>query len=61
MNSLAELFRPLSWLRAGALAAITISAAGCSADTTRFGDQRGGQGEATGSIPSAQGAPVGHV
>ena len=61
MNSSAELFRPLSWLRVSALAAITISAAGCSADTTRFGDQRGGQGEVTGSIPSAQGAPVGHV
>jgi murein DD-endopeptidase MepM/ murein hydrolase activator NlpD len=61
MNSSAELFRPLSWLRASALALITISAAGCSADTTRFGDSRSGQGEATGSIPSGQGAPVGHV
>jgi murein DD-endopeptidase MepM/ murein hydrolase activator NlpD len=58
MNSLAELFRSLSWLRALALALITIGAAGCSAESTRFGDPRS---EATGSIPSGQGAPVGHV
>jgi murein DD-endopeptidase MepM/ murein hydrolase activator NlpD len=61
MSSLAELFPSLSWLRASALALITIGAAGCSADTTRFGDSRSGQAEATGSIPSGQGAPVGHV
>ena len=61
MNSSAELFRALPWLRAGALALITISAAGCSAETARFGDPRSGQGEVTGSIPSGQGAPVGHV
>src|SRR5260370_9995534 len=57
MNSLAELLRSLSWLRAIALALITIGAAGCSADSTRFG----GQGEVTGSTPSGQAAPVGHV
>jgi murein DD-endopeptidase MepM/ murein hydrolase activator NlpD len=56
MNSLADLFRSLSWLRALALTLITIGAAGCSAESTRFGP-----GEATGSIPSGQGAPVGHV
>jgi murein DD-endopeptidase MepM/ murein hydrolase activator NlpD len=56
MNSLAELFRSLPWLRAIALALITIGAAGCSAESTRFGP-----GETTGSIPPGQGAPVGHV
>jgi murein DD-endopeptidase MepM/ murein hydrolase activator NlpD len=56
MNSLADFFRSLSWLRALALALITIGAAGCSAESTRFGP-----GETTGSIPSGQGAPVGHV
>jgi murein DD-endopeptidase MepM/ murein hydrolase activator NlpD len=61
MHSLAELFRSSS-LRAIALALITIGAAGCSAESTRFGDAgRGGQGEVTGSIASAQAAPVGHV
>jgi murein DD-endopeptidase MepM/ murein hydrolase activator NlpD len=61
MYSLAELFRSSS-LRAISLALITISAAGCSAESTRFGDAgRGGQGEDTGSIPSAQAAPVGRV
>jgi murein DD-endopeptidase MepM/ murein hydrolase activator NlpD len=65
MNSLAELFRSLSWLRASVLTLIAIGAAGCSADSTRFGESpyasHGGQGEVTGSIPSAQGAPVGRV
>jgi murein DD-endopeptidase MepM/ murein hydrolase activator NlpD len=61
MHSWAELFRSSS-RRAIALALITIGAAGCSAESTRFGDAgRGGQGEVTGSIPSAQAAPVGHV
>src|ERR1700694_5863494 len=57
--------RPLSSMRAIALALITVGAAGCSAESTRFGEipygSRGGQGEVTGSIPSGQGAPVGHV
>src|SRR5216684_5584276 len=65
MNSLAELFRSLSWLRAIALALITIGTAGCSAESTRFGESpyatRSGQGEVAGSIPAGQGAPVGHV
>jgi murein DD-endopeptidase MepM/ murein hydrolase activator NlpD len=65
MNPLAELFRSSSSLRAIALALITIGAAGCSAESTRFGENpnaaRGGQGEVTGSIPSGQAAPVGHV
>jgi murein DD-endopeptidase MepM/ murein hydrolase activator NlpD len=65
MNSLAELLRSLSWLRAIALALIAIGAAGCSAESTRFGEgpyaSRGGQGEITGSIPSGQAAPVGQV
>jgi murein DD-endopeptidase MepM/ murein hydrolase activator NlpD len=62
MHSLAELFRSSASLRAIALALITIGAAGCSAESTRFGDAgRGGQGEVTGSIPSAQAAPIGHV
>jgi len=62
MHSLAELFRSSWSLRAIALALITIGAAGCSAESTRFGDSgRGGQGEVTGSVAPAQGAPVGHV
>ncbi len=64
MNSWAELFRSSSSLRAIALALIAIGAAGCSADSTRFGEapyaSRGGQGEATGSV-SGQGAPVARV
>jgi murein DD-endopeptidase MepM/ murein hydrolase activator NlpD len=60
MNSLVGGLRPLSPLRAIALALVTIGVAGCSADTTRFGEgpARGGQGDATGSIGQA---PVGHV
>jgi murein DD-endopeptidase MepM/ murein hydrolase activator NlpD len=58
MHVLAELFRSSSSLRTIALALITISAAGCSADSTRFNT---GQGEVTGSIPPGQAAPVGRV
>jgi murein DD-endopeptidase MepM/ murein hydrolase activator NlpD len=69
MNDLAGLLRSTclqsclqSGLRAVALALITIGAAGCSAESTRFGDaSRGGQGEVTGSIPSGQAAPIGRV
>ena len=64
MNSWAELFRSSSSLRALALALIAVGAAGCSADSTRFGEapyaSRGGQGEVTGSV-SGQGAPVARV
>jgi murein DD-endopeptidase MepM/ murein hydrolase activator NlpD len=59
MNSLVELFD--SWPRAIALTLISIGAAGCSADSARFGEAPRAQGEVTGSIPPAQGAPVGHV
>jgi murein DD-endopeptidase MepM/ murein hydrolase activator NlpD len=63
MNSLIGLFRTLPWSRAVALGLVSISAAGCSADSSRFGEgpygSRGSQSEATGSI--GQGAPVGHV
>jgi murein DD-endopeptidase MepM/ murein hydrolase activator NlpD len=60
------LFRSLSWLRAVAPVLIAIGAAGCSAESARFGEapyaSRGGPGDATGSISSGQqGAPVGHV
>jgi murein DD-endopeptidase MepM/ murein hydrolase activator NlpD len=58
MNSLVELFD--SWPQAIALAFISIGAAGCSADSARFGEGPRAQGEVTGSIPVAQGA-VGHV
>jgi murein DD-endopeptidase MepM/ murein hydrolase activator NlpD len=65
MKSLAEWFRPLSWPRASALALIAVGAAGCSAESTRFGEApyaaRSGQGEVAGSSASGQGAPVGHV
>jgi len=54
MNSLIALLRSLPWLRALALALVSIGAAGCSAESARFGEapsaQRGGQSEATGSI-----------
>jgi murein DD-endopeptidase MepM/ murein hydrolase activator NlpD len=58
MHFLAELFRSSSSLRAIALALITIGAAGCSAESTRFNS---GQSEVTGSIQSGQAAPVGRV
>jgi murein DD-endopeptidase MepM/ murein hydrolase activator NlpD len=65
MNSLIELLRAVPWLRALALGLIAIGAAGCSGESTRFGESpyagRGGQGEVTGSVPSGQAAPVGHV
>jgi murein DD-endopeptidase MepM/ murein hydrolase activator NlpD len=65
MNSLIELLRALPWLRALALGLIAIGAAGCSGESTRFGEgpyaARGGQGEVTGSVPSGQAAPVGQV
>jgi murein DD-endopeptidase MepM/ murein hydrolase activator NlpD len=62
MNSSAGLLRSLSWLRAVALVPIAISAAGCSAESTRFGEAPyASRGDATGSISSGQGAPVGHV
>ena len=62
MNSLADLFRSSSW-RAIALALIAVGVAGCSAESSRFGESpyASRQGEVTGSIPPAQGAPVGHV
>jgi murein DD-endopeptidase MepM/ murein hydrolase activator NlpD len=61
MNSLIEFFRSSLWPRAIALALISIGAAGCSAESTRFGENSyAGRGEVTGSAPS-QGAPVGHV
>src|SRR5260370_612939 len=63
MNSLIALSRPLPWLRALALALVSIGAAGCSAESSRLGEAPyaapGSQSEATGSI--GQGAPVGHV
>jgi murein DD-endopeptidase MepM/ murein hydrolase activator NlpD len=64
MNSWAELFRSSSSVRAMVLALIAVGAAGCSADSTRFGEapsaSHGGQGDVTGSV-SGQGAPVGRV
>jgi murein DD-endopeptidase MepM/ murein hydrolase activator NlpD len=63
MKSLVELSRALS--RATALVLITVGTAGCSGETTRFGEgpyaSRSGQGEVTGSIQSGQAAPIGHV
>jgi hypothetical protein len=65
MNSLTGLFRSSPWPRAIALALVSIGAAGCSAESTRFGESpyaaRGGAGEVTGAIPSGQGAPAGRV
>ncbi len=58
-----EFFRSSAWPRAMALALVAISAAGCSVESGRFGEQtaRSGQGEVTGSIAPAQNAPVGRV
>jgi murein DD-endopeptidase MepM/ murein hydrolase activator NlpD len=63
MPSVVELLRSRS--RAVVLAAMAVSVAGCSADSTRFLDNpfasRSAPGEVTGSIPPAQAAPVGRV
>ncbi|HEY6254671.1 MAG TPA: peptidoglycan DD-metalloendopeptidase family protein [Xanthobacteraceae bacterium] len=61
---------PIEFLRSArprviVLTLVAIGAAGCSAESTRFGEQpyaaRSAQGEVTGSIPSGQAAPVGRV
>jgi LysM repeat protein len=65
MNSAVKLVRAWPWRRTLALALITIGVTGCSAESTRFGENaygpRTGQAEATGSVPSGQAAPVGRV
>jgi murein DD-endopeptidase MepM/ murein hydrolase activator NlpD len=65
MNSAVELVRAWPWRRTMVLALITIGVAGCSAESTRFAENpygpRTAQAEATGSVPSGQGAPVGRV
>jgi len=50
------------WSRAAVLA-LTVGVAGCSGDTSRFGDgnNRGGYPDSTGSLPPGQAAPVGRV
>jgi murein DD-endopeptidase MepM/ murein hydrolase activator NlpD len=50
------------WSRA-AMLALTVGVAGCSGDTSRFGDQSPYRGnpEATGSLPPAQAAPVSRI
>ena len=57
-----ELSRSPAWPRSAALVFIAISAAGCSADTTRFGDPFVSPyaAETTGSVPATQ-APVNRV
>jgi murein DD-endopeptidase MepM/ murein hydrolase activator NlpD len=65
MNSAVELVRAWPWRRTMVLALTTIGVAGCSAESTRFAENpygpRTAQAEATGSVPSGQGAPVGRV
>ena len=64
MNSSAGLLRSLSWLRSVALVPIAISAAGCSAESARFGEAPYAArrpGRRHGLDRSGQGAPVGHV
>jgi murein DD-endopeptidase MepM/ murein hydrolase activator NlpD len=61
MKSLAPLFRSSSCPRALAFALIGLGVAGCSADTTRFGEAGARGGDVTGSIASGTTAPVGHV
>ncbi len=66
MPTVVELLGSRSRPRAILLALIAVSAAGCSADTARFNESPyashgPGQGEATGSIPPGQAAPVGRM
>jgi murein DD-endopeptidase MepM/ murein hydrolase activator NlpD len=61
MKSLAK-FRSSSCPRTIALALIALGAAGCSAESTRFGESpNGAHGEVTGSVASSGAAPVGRV
>jgi murein DD-endopeptidase MepM/ murein hydrolase activator NlpD len=62
MSFAVELLRSQS--RALVLAGIAVGVAGCSADSTRFFDNftsRSASGEVTGSVASAQPAPIGRV
>src|SRR2546428_307620 len=64
MSSVVELLRSWSQPRALALAVIAVGAAACSAESTRFTDNPFAskpQGDATGSVPAAQTAPVARV
>ena len=61
MKSLAALFRSSSCPRAIAGALIALGAAGCSADSTRFGENSTGGYEATGSLAASGAAPVSRV
>src|SRR6266568_547442 len=64
MSCVVELLRSWSQPRALALAVIAMGAAACSAESTRFTDNPFAskpQGDATGSVPSAQPAPVARV
>jgi len=64
MSCVVELLRSWSQPRALALAVIAMGAAACSAESTRFTDNPFAskpQGDATGSVPAAQTAPVARV
>ncbi len=63
MSCVLELRRARSWPRAATLALLTIGVAGCSSESTRFGEYpySPSTAEATGSIPPAQAAPAGRV
>jgi murein DD-endopeptidase MepM/ murein hydrolase activator NlpD len=54
MASLVEVFRPWSWPRAATLTLITISLAGCSAESLRFSDNPNARVETTGSVPAGR-------
>jgi murein DD-endopeptidase MepM/ murein hydrolase activator NlpD len=68
MFTLVERFGSRTWSRLALFGIIAVGAAGCSAETARFGDNTGSvqrhagsAGDATGSVPVAQTAPLGRV
>src|SRR5215210_8319642 len=68
MFTLVERFGSRTWSRLALFGVIAAVAAGCSAETARFGDntsslaRNGAPGnDATGSVPVAQNAPLGRV
>src|SRR5215210_5192675 len=68
MFTLVERSGSRTWSRLALFGVIAAAAAGCSAETARFGDNTGSLArngapgnDATGSVPVAQNAPLGRV
>src|SRR5215213_764143 len=68
MSTLVERFGSRTWSRLALFGVIAASAAGCSAESARFADSTGSLGRSSGpaadpagSVPVAQGAPLGRV